>query len=149
MLFRDCPGLLPQASTPVHNAGEQHRATAARRQAGSAGFVSHVVGCVCGLYLLRRRAAAADLLTAAGVALADGIGPLVSWLMGAPAGLKLHAELSSLLGGAALTLLRTTRAVYTVLSPALLPQLLGVSLAPQDIPLRGGQPSVKLWVKGW
>ena len=45
--------------------------------------------------------------------------------MGAPAGLKLHAELSSLLGSAALALLRVTRACYAALAPALLPQLLG------------------------
>ena len=49
----------------------------------------------------------------------------VIWLMGAPAGLKLHAELSSLLGSAALMLLRATRACYAALAPALLPQLLG------------------------
>ena len=51
--------------------------------------------------------------------------------MGAPAGLKLHAELSSLLGTAALALLRATRVCYAALAPALLPRLLGaVDLLP-------------------
>ncbi len=51
----------------------------------------------------------------------------VTWLMGAPAGLKLHAELSSLLGTAALALLRATRACYAALAPALLPRMLGAA----------------------
>lgn len=45
--------------------------------------------------------------------------------MGAPAGLKLHAELSSLLGSAALMLLRATRTCYALVAPAVLPRLLG------------------------
>ena len=90
--------------------------------------MSHIIGCASGVFLSRRRALAADLLSAMGAEAADTVGPLVSWLMGAPAGLKLHAELSSLLGGAALTLLRTTGTVYGALAPALLPRLLGAPL---------------------
>ncbi len=47
--------------------------------------------------------------------------------MGAPAGLKLHAELSSLLGTAALALLRATRACYAALALSVLPHLLGAA----------------------
>lgn len=48
----------------------------------------------------------------------------VRWLMGAPAGLKLHAELSALLGGATLTALHWAAALAARLAP-LLPWLLG------------------------
>lgn len=48
----------------------------------------------------------------------------VRWLMGAPAGLKLHAELSALLGGAMLGGLHWAAALAARLAP-LLPWLIG------------------------
>ncbi len=54
----------------------------------------------------------------------------VVWLMGAPAGLKLHAELAAALGGAALAALRRLMPLYAAAAP-LLPMLLG-----QPQPLR-------------
>ena len=54
----------------------------------------------------------------------------VVWLMGAPAGLKLHAELAAALGGAALAALQRLMPLYAAAAP-LLPMLLG-----QPQPLR-------------
>lgn len=48
----------------------------------------------------------------------------VVWLMGAPAGLKLHAELAAALGGAALAALQRLMPLYAAAAP-LLPMLLG------------------------
>ena len=62
---------------PCPDAGEQHRAAVAVRQAALSGLISHTVGCTCGAYLLRHRAIAAALLTAGGAAFAEWIGPLV------------------------------------------------------------------------
>lgn len=62
---------------PAPDAAEQQRAVVAVRQAALAGGISHLVGCVCGAYLLRRRAVTAALLTAGGTAFADWTGPLV------------------------------------------------------------------------
>ena len=47
------------------------------RQAALAGGISHLLGGVCGAYLMRHRAAAAALLMAGGNAFADWTGPLV------------------------------------------------------------------------
>jgi hypothetical protein len=49
------------------------------------------------------------------------------WLMGAPAGLKLHAELATLLGQGLLFALSHLAPVYAMLSDAL-PMILGESL---------------------
>lgn len=58
----------------------------------------------------------------------------VQWLMGAPAGLKLHAELSALLGGAMLAALHWATGFAARLAP-LLPWLVGERPAS--------------WIRGW
>ena len=95
------------------------------RTAAAAGAVSHCLGCVAGAYLWRRRAAVAVALQGLGHACVVWLAPLVVWLMGAPAGLKLHEELSGLLGGAGLWLLHSTHAMYGRAAPTWLPHLLG------------------------
>ena len=95
------------------------------RSAAAAGAVCHVLGLCLGLYLWQHRTAVAAALQGSGLAFATWLAPLIVWLMGAPAGLKLHGELSSVLGGAALGLLYHTHRVYALVLPAALPHVLG------------------------
>lgn len=95
------------------------------RNAAVAGVLSQALGLIAGAYLWRYRVAAFVGLKGLGNALVKWVAWLITWLMGAPAGLKLHEELSGLLGHAALWALHSSAAVYSASAAFLLVPLLG------------------------
>ena len=95
--------------------------------AAAAGVLSQTLGLIGGACLWHRRTDTAATLQGLGHAFVVSVKQLIVWLMGAPAGLKLHEELSGLLGGTALWVLHSTHAVYSAAAALLLPEILGTT----------------------